>query len=139
LPPTDQLERASQFLLRCIESYEQLETLRLLHSEVQRTWSVNEVVESLHVASADAERALCHLVTVGLVTRIPKPPENIERYHYHPRDRRLDAEVRNLFEAYEHSRVAVIQIMTRGALDRLRNSALTTFAECFRLKPTKRR
>lgn len=48
------------------------------------------------------------------------------------------AEVDALAYGYDHDRIAVLDLMTKTALERIRSSAAKTFADAFLLRPKKR-
>jgi hypothetical protein len=114
-------------LLRdCIESFEQLEVLLLLHRTPGQPWTADAVSTAtpLKLSLDVAEEALAHLRRWKLV-------EGEARiYRYNPANR-LDATVRALAAVYEDDRLEVMKIMNQNAIERVRTSALRAFADSF--------
>ncbi|ABS24303.1 MarR family transcriptional regulator [Anaeromyxobacter sp. Fw109-5] len=119
------------FLLAYVESYEQLEILLLLHREAA-AWQPPGVADALKIPLSSAAASLDELAARGLLRR--------ERggYRFDPGDPSVACLVAGLARAYEERRVAVIDLMSANAMDRIRRSALRTFAEAFRLRGTKK-
>lgn len=114
-------------LLRdCIESFEQLEVLLLLHRTPGETWSPDAVATAttLKLSSDVADDALAHLRRWKLIDGEARV------YRYDPANR-LDATVRALAAVYEEDRLEVMKIMNQNAIERVRTSALRAFADSF--------
>jgi hypothetical protein len=112
-----------RFLYERVASYEQLEVLIWLaeHPDGVRL----EVVESM-LGIPGAEEALAGLVEVKLVARSAH-----STYRYQPANEELDSLTRQVIRTYRANRFGVVKAMTDNSLQRLRGSALHTFAECF--------
>jgi hypothetical protein len=114
-------------LLRdCIESFEQLEVLLLLHGTPDQTWAPDAVTTAsrLNLSEEAVADALAHLRRWKLVEG------EARLYRYSPANR-LDATVRALATAYEDDRLEVMRLMNQNALERVRTSALRAFADAF--------
>jgi hypothetical protein len=114
-------------LLRdCIESFEHLEVLLLLHRKPDDTWTADAVVAAsmLNLAEDIATDALAHLHRWKLIEG------EARRYRYNPSNR-LDATIRALATVYEEDRLEVMRLMNQNAIERVRTSALRAFADAF--------
>ena len=60
-----------------------------------------------------------------------------EEYRYQPRTDGLSKQVEGLCAEYNEDRVAVLSVLTQGALERIRGSAANAFADAFRLRGKK--
>ena len=119
-----------QALLReRIRSFEELETLLLVRSQRGETWEVDAVEEKLHISSSIAEEALEQLCARGLVTRRTVGLRKL--YQYGGSDPTLEAVVERFARAYQENRIEVMRLMTSNAVERLRGSAIKTFADAF--------
>jgi hypothetical protein len=121
------------FMLAYVESYEQLEVLLLLHREATE-WQPAGVADALKIPLPSATASLDELAGRGLLRR----ERGGAGYRLDPADPSVASLVARLARAYEERRVAVIDLMSANALDRIRRSALRTFAEAFRLRGTKK-
>ena len=115
-----------RFLYERITSYEQLEILvRLAESPAGQ--DLNSLASALGISPDAALEALTTLVDAKLVARLGGE----QAYRYAPRELALDTVAKQLAALYRAQRFAVVKVMTDNSLQRLRGSALHTFAECF--------
>ncbi len=123
--PDDVLE-----LLRTrVASIEQLEALLLLHREVDRQWSVEEIGERLSLPAGQLAPELDALVRVGMLARSGRALD--VRWQYAPRDAASDAMVVRLAAVYAVRRLEVLRLLNDLALQRIRGSAARAFADSF--------
>jgi hypothetical protein len=122
----DDLQR---FLRDCVQSYEELEVLLLLHRDRSKEWTPVEAAAALRLTSEAAGTALENLLASALLRRRPE-----RRYRCEPGDPALEALIAKLADASVHNRIRLVQVMSKNALDRLRVASLRTFAEAFRIK-----
>lgn len=110
-----------------LHSFEAVETLLVLHED-PRTWRVTEIVDRLNVDRDVVRAALDELGRGGFVAAEPDG-----RFRYAPTDAATAAAVANLVRVYATARLEVMRRMTANAMERIRSSAATTFADAFRL------
>lgn len=123
-------EPVKQLLREKVRSIEQLETLLCLVEQPVSTFTARDVAEALHISPAAAHAALEALVRNGLA-------RGGSAYEYSPEDEATAAAVEALAKEYKVSRVEVLVFIAQGALNRVRDEALHTFSEAFRLRPKK--
>lgn len=132
----DDIPQDVQVLLsQDIQTFEQLEALLLLRTDPTTVWGVAEVGARLNVSDEIALEALESLATTGLVEATGSKASR--GFRYSPANRTLDDITARLASAYEQSRFEVLRLMSRNAVDRLRSSAIRTFANAFILKGKK--
>ena len=129
-------ERLRRFLRDHVSGYEELEALLLLAREADRDWSGNEVAASLNVPMEPIPSALRSLVAAGLAELVRRGDRTA--YRYAPKTDILREEVVELQRAYSEQRLAVMQMMSNNALERVRAAALQRFADAFRLEGSKK-
>jgi hypothetical protein len=115
-----------RFIAQHVDSAELLETLLLVHSAPERSWSPEEVARSIYTVPAGATRRLEQLVDMGLAssTGTANPA-----YRYAPSNPSLAEQVEALAAAYRAQRVAVINLIFNKPPDPLRS-----FADAFKLR-----
>ena len=113
-----------QFVLRHIDSIEQLEVLLLLRAHPDRAYSPEEVSRELRTAPASAGHRLASLAQGGLLAEDPPGA-----YGSAPKTPDLDAAAGELAEAYAVRRIAVTTLIYSRPLDQVR-----TFADAFRIR-----
>jgi hypothetical protein len=116
------------FLYDCIENYEQLELLVFLHRERNRWWTAGETAQQIGIPESLAAIALDDLVSRQLAER---RPELAARYRYAPGSLELDYKSNLLARHYQENRFEIVKAMSANSIERLRTSALRTFAEAF--------
>lgn len=132
----DELPEDVQRLLRDqIESYEQLELLLLLRTELDRPWTAEALSARLRIPVSLAVAALDELQTVRLVEARPLGAER--QYAYVPQSDRVEAALGSLAQAYREHPIPILKQMTANAIERVRTAALRTFADAFILRKDK--
>jgi hypothetical protein len=126
----DDLQR---FLVEHVISYEELDVLLLL-VRGGGDWSAKSVGESLGAATRDCRVALESLVARGLLATAGDPAT----FRYSPKTDEIARGVDMLDRTYREQRALVAMMMSSNALERVRTSAIRTFAEAFRLKGPKK-
>ena len=114
-----------QFVLRHIDSIEQLEVLLLLRGHPGRAFSADEVSREIRTAPASAARRLASLSASGLLAE----DRAAGSFRYAPRSGDLDAAAGELAEAYAVRRIAVTTLIYSRPLDQVR-----TFADAFKIR-----
>jgi predicted ArsR family transcriptional regulator len=121
------------FVLDHVESFEQLEILVLLLRDRARAWTDAETAAELRLDPSSARASLEELERHGLAAR-GEQAQARPAWCFRARDPALDALATRLARAYAEQRVAVVELMAACAVERIRTSALRTFAEAFRLR-----
>lgn len=115
-----------RFIVRHIQTLEQLEILVLLLESTPRTWTDQAIAASLRTNPDSARTRLSRLVGDGLVA---VSADSAPKYVYKPRTDVLDREARALLSCYRERRVAVITEIFAPTAQRA-----TLFADAFRIK-----
>jgi hypothetical protein len=118
-------------LVERIHSFEQLEALLLLRREPRQSWDAHSVSVALKMTVEASIEALDQLRASRLVAEQPGPQR---QFRYSPGERALDVTVGRLVVVYDEARLEIIRLMNRNAVDRLRSSAIRTFADSFLFK-----
>lgn len=125
-PPLDDLRR---FLFDHVASHEELGVLLLLVRGPKNDWSVESVAEALGAATDDCRRALAALETSGLVAM-----GNSDTYRYSPATEGVARAAQALERTYREQPATVAMMLSANAVARVRTSAMSTFAEAFRVR-----
>jgi hypothetical protein len=125
------------FLHDSISSYEELETLLLLVRESDRSWTDSELAATLKVQVEAISPALDQLACVEGLLEI-HIQSGQRRIRYAPKSEMLRQVVDELADAYVEQRLAIVQIMSANALDRLRVAAMRRLANAFRIERPKK-
>lgn len=118
-------EEIRQFLLRYIDSVEQLEVLLLLRGSPTTAWSPEAVARALYSNPTSVSYRLAMLQRHELAVAA-EPPSS---YRYQPKTPELDAAVDRVAEMYKERRVAVITFIASKPMANVR-----AFADAFRLR-----
>jgi hypothetical protein len=128
-------EAVQRLILERLHSVEELEALLLVHSDAARAWTVKDVSTALRINVTMANSALASLAARQLCVTMqdPEPAVKLDQ-----RDPALIAAVAELAQSYEQQRVEILVFISRAAITRVRNGALHTFAEAFRISGRKK-
>jgi Mn-dependent DtxR family transcriptional regulator len=130
----DEIPAAARTLIReHIHSIEALEVIVALYEHRAETLSIGHVAKLLRVSDSAVESAVGELERAGLAEQ---PTRGAVRYR--PQRPEVDEAVVALLFAYEHFRVETLVLISSNAIHRVRDDALRTFAEAFRLGGRKR-
>jgi len=130
MPPQSTVpEDVQTFLRERIRSFEELETLLLLRRLRPDACGAEHVGEQLKISSTIAEEALEHLRAQELLELRSGSPG--AGFAYRPKDPVIDGVAGKLADAYRENRIEVMRLMTSNAMERLRGSAVRTFADAF--------
>ena len=132
----EQPERLRRFLRDHVSGYEELEALLFVAREVGQDWTDFEVAGSLNVPVESIASALESLLSTGMIEVVRRG--NLIAYRYAPKTDIAREEVVELQRAYSEQRLAVMQMMSANALERVRTAALQRFADAFRLEGGKK-
>lgn len=120
------------FLHDYVESYEEIKVLICLGA-ARGDWRTTVALAADCKMDEEATlTALERLARIGVLSRRGEPPAFEFRLHddFQGRLGLLD----QLAVEYRENTLRLIEIMTRNAIERVRTSALSTFADCFRIK-----
>ena len=119
-------EELESLLREHIQTYEQLEVLLMLGRDPGHEWRADLVAAGLRLPYMVALEALGYLTRVGLLTH---SEENL--YRCHPDCARA---LEGLTRTYREDRGAVVELMAKHSVERLRRSAIKRFTAALRLK-----
>jgi predicted transcriptional regulator len=114
-------ETVQQFVVRYINSVDQLEMLLLLRENDAKSWTAEEIARALFTQAETVQQRLAQLAGQGLLT------EKERTYRYSPRTTDLERAVSELAREYPRYRVSIINLIFSKPIDRIR-----TFADAFR-------
>lgn len=117
------------FLQDRLGGLDELEVLLLVRRDAGRGWTAAEVAEELELPESSSVAALANLCHVSLLRA--EGAGTAQRYVYHPPGPDLDQIVSSLAEVYEGSRLEVMRILSRSALERIRSAVARTFSDAF--------
>ncbi|HEX5656970.1 MAG TPA: hypothetical protein VFX59_07230 [Polyangiales bacterium] len=117
-----------EFVCKRIHAIEQLEILLLLHADRAEAWTARSVAAAVRIGDADVADALRHLSAEGLLI---ESAGSTPQFKYAPVGTELGACVDTLAEIYARSRLEVLQLISRGAMDRIRTAQVRAFASAF--------
>ena len=133
----DDLPEDVQRLLRDnIESYEQLELLLLLRTELDHPWTVEALSARLRIPGSLGSLALDELTKAGFVEVRARGAE--KQYTYVAQSNDVEATLQRLVQAYREHPIPVLKHMSANAIERVRTAALRTFADAFILRKDKK-
>jgi hypothetical protein len=118
-------EDARQFLLRYIDSVEQLEVLLLLSGSPTTSWSPEAVAQALYSNPTSVAYRLAMLQRHGLI----QAAEPQSSYRYQPENPALHEAVSQVAGLYKARRVAVITYIASQPMANVK-----AFSEAFRLR-----
>lgn len=125
----------NDFICERVHSIEQLEVLCLLHADRSGSWTSQAVAEAVRITQAQAISALEHLEEQRLV--LAGGPQH-GSYRYAPASDELATLVNDTVATYSSSRVEILMLISRCAMDRIRNAQVRTFAQAFLLRSPKK-
>ena len=127
--PPDVSPELKSFLRGWITSYEQLQTLLLLRQRRGESLSAPFVAGALHVSETVATEGLDHLCHVSLVE--VRVTGETRVFKYAPGSIHLGNLVDQLADAWDRNLLAVMNLMSANAIERVRTGAIRTFADAF--------
>ncbi len=116
-----------------ITSIEALEVLVSLREAGGRAITLAELAGAVRLAAPAVDTAVAELERAELVSVLDGPC-----VRYQAATLELDRSVTALADAYAKSRVEVLVFISQTAIGRVRTSALSTFAEAFKLQGRKK-
>jgi hypothetical protein len=122
------------FLRDYIGSYEELEVLLLLYRARDQWHHLAAVTAQLRLPGVSAETAETAEALVASRLLAVRGTSGEALYAYVPADPALEIAVTRLAQSYAEAPLAVMKVMTDNAMNRLRVSALQTFADAFVLR-----
>jgi hypothetical protein len=130
-------EALQAFLRDSISSYEELEALLVLVEHSDRSFTDGEVAETLKVPVDGITPALEELASVDGLLQVENQIGQ-RRFRYAPNSRPLREVVGELATAYAEQRLAIVQLMSANALERVRGAAMRRLANAFRIERPKK-
>jgi predicted transcriptional regulator len=121
--------QVDRFILTEIDSVPHLEALLLLFNSRPKTWSVDEMGQSIYVRDEVANKILESLVQRGLIASIPRASGT---YFYNPDDQGRNRLLEDVDAVYRKEVVRISSMIHSKAPAGLRD-----FARAFRLKKDK--
>jgi hypothetical protein len=112
-----------------VESFEQLEVLLLVRRRRDTSWTADGVATQLRIDPRVAEESLDQLCRSNLVD-VTVGGQALH-FRYDPGNAELEAAVDDLARAYADDTLAVMKTMNANAVERVRTSAMRTFANAF--------
>ena len=134
---SDLSEALQTFLRDSISSYEELEALLLLVTSRHRSWTDDELAETLKVQVDRIEPGLDALASIEGLLAVDNH-EGQRRFQYAPKNEQLRQVVEELATAYVEQRLRIMQLMSTNALDRVRRVAIHGLANAFRVHRPKK-
>lgn len=117
-----------QLLNERVHSYEELDVLLLLQRVHSQCWTSEGVAGELKISEDSAASALERLQAKGLLGSGPRAGS----FRYQPSSPDLDAAVMNLARLHSEKRFAIVESMSRHALERMRHSVRNALVAGFR-------
>lgn len=133
----DELEELRVFLSEHVSGFEELEVLLFFVRVPRQAWSLTEVAGALNLSAELVEAALGQLTTAGAPITASTDPKTGTTFRYAP-SVQTERLLEGLPRAYEEQRLAVLQIMSSNAMDRVRSMAARRLADAFRLDRSKK-
>jgi len=112
-----------------IETYEQLEILRLLHRNRVDTWTAERIAQQLNLTPTLVSSALDGLCANAFVKARSVLHDGAMAYALAPPPR--GETLARLVEVYEEQPIEIIKLMSANAIERVRTAALRAFADAF--------
>jgi hypothetical protein len=132
-PDPPHAHRVEPILADVIDSFEKLEAVVHLYGLPGRRVSADEIARSVGMHPTATAEALEELRKNEVVAR---SDDSVPRYSY-----RLDSPhagmIDKLVDIYANDRVAILNMLTMIAMQRIRRSAAETFADAFRVRRKK--
>jgi hypothetical protein len=122
-----------EFIQRHIQSVDQLDSLMLLRSAPRRRWTPDDVGRALEIKTEFAQVALESLVTNGLC----RSSEEHGSMTFEAEILQAEDGLRELDEVYQEQRLAMLILISRQAIGRVRLDARQTFFEAIRKRRKK--
>jgi predicted transcriptional regulator len=136
LAADDLPEDVRKLLREHIESYEQLELLLLLRTELDHRWTVDALSARFRIPASLASLALDELQRAGFVQA--RAPGAEKQYVYVAQRDPVEATLNRLAQAYREHPIPILKQMSANAIERVRTAALRTFADAFLLRKDKK-
>jgi predicted ArsR family transcriptional regulator len=119
------LDSLRLFLFNYVATYEELEVLLLLHSKPEQYLHVEVAAKETGIPVETARTALENLAARGLLVTGASPGA----FRYAPANKALAMSAEQVQRAYRNARMAIIQMMTSNAMERVRADAIRRIAE----------
>lgn len=113
-----------------VTDFEELEVLLLLMRRPEARATVRAAADETRLPTDLVERAVAALCACGLLVRFEEGPS----YLYRPASASLAADCEQLRRVYDEDPLAIVRIMSRLAIERVRMSTPSAFANAFRFR-----
>ncbi|HKT59659.1 MAG TPA: hypothetical protein VJQ46_06385 [Gemmatimonadales bacterium] len=120
-------EDVRRFLVRHIDSVEELEVLLHARQSPGRSWSASDMARELYSHPSSIDQRFQRLLGAGLLRE-----SGSEYFQYAPRSAELDQVVARLADAYRERRVAVVSLIASKPIENVR-----AFSDAFRFRKRK--
>lgn len=120
-------EDVHRFLVRHIDSVEELEVLLHARQSPGRSWSAADMARELYSHPSSIEQRFQRLLGAGLLRE-----SGAGHFQYAPRSAELDQVVARLADSYRERRVAVVSLIASKPIENVR-----AFSDAFRLRKRK--
>jgi hypothetical protein len=124
-----------QFLFAYVETYEELQVLSCLGVGRELWWEPENVTRDCGVEAPGVLSALKRLAARGVLEQ--QGAESGVQFRLHDDFRSRAGILDRLALEYRQNRLQLIEMLSHNAIERVRASALKTFAECFRIRGPK--
>lgn len=120
-------EDVHRFLIRHIDSVEELEVLLHARQSPGRSWSATDMARELYSHPTSIEQRFQRLLGAGLLRE-----SGAGHFQYAPRSAELDRVVAAVADTYRERRVAVVSLIASKPIENVR-----AFSDAFRLRKRK--
>jgi hypothetical protein len=132
---SEELEELRLFLRENAAGFEHLEALLFFARSERRAWTSREVSAALNLPEDTLRAAMAELSRTSPIVEVGTG--NSMAYRYAP-SVDFEEQVEKLRSAYDQQRVAVLQLMSANAIERLRSAAARRLADAFHLDRRKK-
>ena len=126
------LRELAQFLFDYVENYEEIQVLACLGVGRELWWEPEDVTRDCGVEKSATLSALERLTALGVL--VMQGSDSVVRYRLHDDFQGRSYIFDRLALEYRQNRLQLMERMTHNAIERVRASALKTFADCFRIR-----
>jgi hypothetical protein len=116
-----------EFMLAYVRTYEQLEALLVMSQSPDRSWTAQELAQTLKLSLGSADEALRELAHHGVLALEPVPSP--AAYRLPASD--VSRTIAELGQIYADNRLLIMRVMNENAVERVRTDALRAFSNAF--------
>lgn len=134
--PHDIAPRVRSLISERIESFEQLEVLKLLSSQPTRDWTAAAVGRELRIDADLAAMALHSLAVRELV--VMRRSEREPTFRFGSANPSLSLAAEDLLRAYADDPLGIVRLLSANAIERVRTAATRAFSDAFLYRKDKK-